>query len=116
MATTGTSFRDELESRAQTIRDAFGVRSPEDMLSAPLQRLDVSDRTIRELTAFNIEWHIIPSTALVPFDDSYLARMYARRSRDFDAAPYQELSVHHMLRASHQQVQGTIVGVETTQK
>jgi hypothetical protein len=42
--------------------------------------------------------------------------MYARRSSDFDKAPYQELSVHQTLMASHRQVQGTIVGVETTQK
>jgi hypothetical protein len=78
MPTVGTAFRDELEARAGVIRETFGVPAGEDLVSGPLQGLDVGDDVIRRLGAFNIEWHIIPSTALVPFDDAYLARMYAR--------------------------------------
>lgn len=116
MPTAGTAFRDELEARAHTIRETFGLSSREDLVSAPLERLDLADDVIRRLQPFNIEWHVIPPTSLIPFDAAYLARMYPHRSFDFDDAPYQELSAHQMLEASHQQVQGTIVGIETTQK
>ena len=116
MPTAGTAFRDELEARARIIKETFGLPVREDLVSAPLGRLDLGDDAVSRLRAFNIEWHVIPSTLLVPFDAAYLARMYALRSRDFDDAPYEELSAHQMLRASHQQVQGTIVGIETTQK
>lgn len=116
MATVDSAFRDELEARAQTIRETFGLSARVDLVSAPLDRVHIPDNTVRRLRAFNIEWHVIPSTTLVPFDDAYLRRMYPRRSHDFDEPLYEELSVHQMLMASHHQVQGAIVGVETTQK
>jgi len=116
MATTQTSFRDELESRARVIRETFGLGSRDDILAAPLRRLDVADDLAQRLRAFNIEWHIIPPSSLVPFDDSYLAKMYPMRSRDFRDAPYERQSVHDILSSAHGRIEGSIVGVETTQK
>jgi len=116
MPTTGTSLRDELEGRAQTIRDTFGLGSRDDFLAAPLERLDITDDVAKRLHAFNVEWHVMPPSSLVPFDDSYLARMYPLRSRDFRDPPYERLSVHEILSSAHRRVQGTIIGVESTQK
>jgi hypothetical protein len=113
---TRTSLRDELEARAQATRDAFGLGSREDLLAAPLERLDIADEVRQRLRAFNIEWHVIPPSSLVPFDESYLAKMYPLRSRDFSDPPYERRSVHEILSAAHRQIQGTIVGIETTQK
>jgi len=116
MTTTRTSLRDELDARAQTIRDTFGLGSRDEFLAAPLGRLDISDDVRQRLRAFNIEWHVIPPSSLVPFDESYLARMYPLRSRDFHEPPYERLSVHEILTSAHRRIQGTIVGVESTQK
>lgn len=40
----------------------------------------------RRLEDFNVEWHVIPPTSLVPFDAQYLAKMYPHRSRTFEEA------------------------------
>jgi hypothetical protein len=116
MPTTSTSFRTELESRAGVIRERFGLGSRDDFLADPLDRVDITDDVRQRLCAFNIEWHIIPPASLVPFDEAYLAQMYPLRSHDFLAAPYERLSVHEILSSAHRRIEGTIVGVETTQK
>jgi hypothetical protein len=116
MPTTRTSLRDELEPRAQAIRDTFGLGPREEFLAGPLERLDIADAVVERLRAFNIEWHVIPPASLVPFDDAYLTTMYPLRSVDFLEPAYERPSVHDILSAAHRAIQGTIVGVETTQK
>jgi hypothetical protein len=116
MPTSPTAFRDELELRAHKIRETFGLRSNEDLTTGALQRFDISEEVLTHLAAFNIEWHVVPSTSVVPFDDAYLAKMYPLRSKDFGEVPYEALSVRQMLAFAHARVQGMLVGIETTQK
>jgi hypothetical protein len=58
----------------------------------------------------------MPPASLVRFDDDYLEKMYPRRSRNFEDALYETASTRHALTLAHADVQGTLVGVETTQK
>jgi hypothetical protein len=96
--------------------DAFGLPPHTDLISAALERLDLSEEAARHLARFNIEWHVIPPASLVRFDDDYLATMYPRRSRNFEETPYQGISSRQVLTLAHAAVQGALVGVETTQK
>jgi hypothetical protein len=116
MPTSSSLLRDELEARAETLRAAFGLSSRDDLTSEPVGRADIPDDTIRSLASFNIEWHIVPPASLVPFDATYLATMYPGRSRHFEEHGYETASVRQTLEIAHQRVQGTIVGVETTEK
>jgi hypothetical protein len=116
MPTIATWLRDELEARAHRLKDAFGLPASVDLVSAPLAGLEMSDDVATHLARFNIEWHVVPAVSVVRFDDDYVARMYPRRSAVFDEALYETTSVRQALELAHQTVQGTIVGVETTQK
>jgi len=116
MRTSSTRLRDQVDAHAQHVREAFGLSSREDLTTRPLQQLDLDDDVTTRLAAFNIEWYVIPSSSLVPFDSGYLVKMYAHRSPAFDEARYEALSIRQMLESAHQRVQGTIVGIEATEK
>jgi hypothetical protein len=109
-------IRDDLEARAETLKNFFGISAREDLTATPLDRLQLSPEMAHHLGEFNIEWHVIPPASLVRFDDSYLARLYPLRSRDFERPGYEIPSVRQALGDAYGRIQGTIVGVETTAK
>jgi len=116
MRPTSTRLRDHVDAHAHRVREAFGLSSHEDLTTRPLQQVDLDDDVTTRLADFNIEWYVIPPSSLVPFDSEYLLKMYARRSPAFDEARYEALSIRQMLESAHQRVQGTIVGIESTEK
>jgi hypothetical protein len=108
----------EISEQENKIREFFGLSSDAILLNDDAILPDVTPQQAAHLKHFNIEWHVIPSEQAVPFDESYLNRLYPRRSLDF-AVSYQH---HHSqtlrdsLAAAHRRRQGVVVGVETTIK
>lgn len=107
---------DAFLGRVETLKTFFGLPAGADLISAALQRLELTEETAAHLAAFNVEWHVVPPLSLVPFDAAYLARLYPWRSRDVDQGGYETPSVRQALEHAHGRVAGTIVGVETTMK
>ena len=110
------TVRDQVEQRAEKLKDFFGLAVSEDLITTPLAKLVLSPEVAEHLAQFNIEWHLIPPANLIPLDDAYLARLYPMRSKDFDRALYETSSVRQALQDAHKHVQGKILGVETTAK
>lgn len=69
-----------------------------------------------ELTEFNLEWHLVPPAAVVPFDNVYIERLYPAAPSDFTAATVHPISPRDALAAGHRRYEGTYVAIETTQK
>jgi hypothetical protein len=68
------------------------------------------------LQRIHIEWHVVPSAAVVPFDDAYLDRLYPRRPADFESSRFHSRSVRSLMEFGHARHQGQLIGVETTMK
>ncbi|HAF15818.1 MAG TPA: hypothetical protein DCK99_19415 [Blastocatellia bacterium] len=79
-------------------------------------RFDLSAEVAQGLARFNIEWHVIPSAREVPLDDAYMARLYPDAPRDFSNEREHGPAYREHIIKGHQQYQGRVVGVETTQK
>jgi hypothetical protein len=111
-----TSMSDPLEERADKLREFFALAPNRDLIATDAQKPQLSPETTQALAHFHIEWHIIPAAEAVPFDDSYLARLYPAAPRDF-AKPHEHgASYRERLTAGHRQHQGRILGIETTPK
>lgn len=105
-----------LEERADKLREFFALEANRELISPEAAKLNFSPEMAQGLGHFHIEWHVIPSTDAVPFDDAYLARLYPMASRDF-AKPHEHgASYRERLNAGHRQHQGRVLGIETTQK
>jgi hypothetical protein len=105
-----------IEDRAAKYREFFNLSN--DAPIVPNGALDFeSNSTITEnLKRFNIEWHFVPATNAVPFDDAYIAKLYPTSHRLKHRLSSGERSVKHQLIKGHCRQQGTVIGVETTQK
>ncbi len=79
---------------------------------------DITPQMAEHLARFNIEWHVIPSTTVVPFNNIYVERLYPKRARDFAFSHQHQggVSLRDSLTAAHHRHQGKIIGVETTVK
>jgi hypothetical protein len=109
---------EELSKRENKIREFFGLAPETKLLEDDAVMPDVTPPMAAHLAQFNIEWHVIPSEKVVPFDDNYIKRLYPRRARDF-AFSHQHhggVSLRESLAAAHQRHQGKIIGIETTVK
>ena len=102
--------------RERKLREFFGLAPEIDLLSGQAAIPDLPPAMTEHLAQFNLEWHIIPSADAVPFDDSYVARLYPMRARDFAKPGYQIASCREALATGHRRHQGRIIGVETTLK
>ena len=115
-----------LEERRRALREFFSLADEVDLLSdnailpagADPNRDDEEgeEMVAAHLRRYHIEWHIIPSEAVVPFDSEYVARMYPTCGRDFARATGHLGSCQEALNIGHHRHQGLIVGVETTPK
>lgn len=105
-----------MEESAGRLREFFELGAHREITAVDARKLDLKSETAEGLKHFNLEWHIIPSADIVPVDDAYLARLYPRAPRDF-AKPHEHgPSYRDRLVKGHEQHQGRILGVETTQK
>jgi hypothetical protein len=105
-----------MEERAGRLREFFELGASQRMTAVDAARFDLKSEKAAGLDHFNIEWHIIPQADVVPVDDTYLARLYPLASRDF-ARPHEHgPSYRDRLVKGHEQHQGRVIGVETTQK
>jgi hypothetical protein len=107
---------DWTEERAGRLREFFELDTDAEMLAPADSKFELRPGVAESLSHFNIEWHIIPSAAALPLDDSYAARLYPSASRDFAKAREHAPSYRERIFEGHARQQGRIIGVETTRK
>jgi hypothetical protein len=109
---------EELKRRENKIREFFGLAPDVKLLEDDVRPPVITPQTAVHLARFNIEWHVVPSEKAVPFDDSYLEKLYPLRSKDFAFSHihHSGMSLRDMYAAAHRRHQGKIIGVESTVK
>ncbi|HYP30085.1 MAG TPA: hypothetical protein VE262_25495 [Blastocatellia bacterium] len=105
-----------MEDRIAKLREFFGLSNEAELLRRQAILPDLSDAVAENLSRHNIEWHIIPEAEAIPFDDEYARRLYPRCARTFSDARAHSTSCREFLSSGHRRHQGSILGVETTQK
>ena len=103
------------DERLEKLQDFFGLGPAGKTIAVP-EQLNLSPEATQGLADFNIEWHLIPAAEAVPLDDAYMARLYPSAPRNFDEKREHGPSSREEIIKGHQQHQGLVVGVETTQK
>jgi hypothetical protein len=102
--------------RAGRIRELFGLKADAELLAPGADEPESSEEAVEYLGHFRIEWHVIPRAEVLPLDDSYFSRLYARAPRDFTRKREHKPSYRDVLVRGHGRHQGRVVGVEVTQK
>lgn len=105
-----------LEQRASALRDAFKLGPDAQLLAPEVAEKELSRQAAEQLSRFNIEWHVIPSAAIVPLDEAYLARFYPMAPRGFAERRDHAQSYQEAIVTGHRKHQGHIIGVESIQK
>jgi hypothetical protein len=103
------------EERVERLREFFEAGADAAILAPDAAKFELPPQTLEGLAHFNIEWHVIPSTA-VALDDAYMARLYPLAPRDFTKEHEHGPSYREQLVKGHARHQGRIIGVETTIK
>jgi hypothetical protein len=98
------------------LRDFFELGGEKQLIAPEASEFDLPPEMAEGLARFNIEWHVIPATEALPFDDAYLARLYPLAPRDFTKPREHSPSYREQLSRGHHRHQGQIIGVETTRK
>ncbi|HEY0006272.1 MAG TPA: hypothetical protein VGB17_15940 [Pyrinomonadaceae bacterium] len=107
---------DWMEKEASRLREFFKLGPSTELLADGATKLELPQEMAEGLGHFNIEWHIIPTSDVLPLDDSYLARLYPLATRDFKRPHEHGPSYLERLIEGHRRHQGCIIGVETTAK
>lgn len=108
---------DWMQDRAERLREFFGLKADAKLTADDGGRIDPPAEVAEGLAHFNIEWHAVPSEEAVPLDDAYFARLYPTAPHDFSRArEHAAPSYRDRFTAGHAQLQGRVVGVETTRK
>jgi hypothetical protein len=107
---------DGLSARAEKLRETFQLAADAKLLTPDTAAPELPPEMVARLARFNIEWHIIPADAVVPFDDQYTARFYHMAPREFAQPREHAPSYRDVLAKGHSKHQGRVVGVETTPK
>jgi hypothetical protein len=102
--------------RTATLIQFFGLEASRELVAPEAARFELPPEMAEGLRHFNIEWHVIPSAAAVPFDDAYLARLYPSAPHDFTKQREHGRVYREELVNGHERHQGRIIGVETTIK
>jgi hypothetical protein len=105
-----------LHTRADAIRRFFELPAGAELLMPDVEALEWSAAMAAHVRDFNFEWHIIPASSSVPFDEQYRRRMYPTAPATFDVRGPHGCSTREFLVAGHQTHQGRMVAVETTAK
>src|SRR5882762_8264508 len=105
-----------LHMRADAIRRFFELPDGAELLMPAVEALDWSPAMAAHFRDFNLEWHIIPVSTSVPFDQQYRRRLYRTAPATFDVRDPHGWSNRELLVAGHHAHQGRMVAVETTTK
>jgi hypothetical protein len=110
-------MEDWMTERTERLREFFGLNADAKLTAGDGGRIDPPAEVVEGLAHFNIEWHAVPSEEAVPLDDAYFARLYPTAPHDF-ARPREHAAPSYRERftSGHAQLQGRVVGVETTAK
>jgi hypothetical protein len=107
---------DAMGKRADRLRDFFGLDARAVLNAPESPEFELPPGAAEGLGHFRIEWHVIPSAEVVPFDDAYAARLYPTAPRDMARGREQGASRRERMAEGHARHQGRVVGVEATQK
>ncbi len=105
-----------IEERVRKLRDFFELEGDAQLIAPESLKLDLRPEVAEGMSHFNIEWHIIPSEASLPLDDSYFMRLYPTASQNFKRGIELRASYRDRIITGHRQHQGLLIGVETTPK
>ena len=105
-----------LHTRAEAIRHCFDIPGSAELLMPHMKALDSSPAMAAHVRDFNLEWHIIPASTAVLFDEPYRWRMYPTAPATFEVRDPRGCSTRDLLVAGHGHHQGRMVAVETTIK
>lgn len=105
-----------LHTRADAIRRFFELPAGAELLMPDVETLEWSAAMAAHFRDFNLEWHIIPVSTSVPFDERYRRRLYRTAPATFDVRDPHGRSTRELLVAGHHAHQGRMVAVETTTK
>ncbi|HEV2800860.1 MAG TPA: hypothetical protein VGW12_10210 [Pyrinomonadaceae bacterium] len=105
------------EDRIEKLHHFFGFDTARPLVPQDAAaKFELRPEVEEGLRHFHIEWHVIPSAESLPFDNSYIARLYPSAPRDFTRTREHGHNYRQQLVAGHARHQGHIVGVETTLK
>jgi hypothetical protein len=107
---------DLIEESSKKQREFFELPRNTPLIAPEALKLELQPEMAEGLAHFNIEWHVIPGESALPLDDSYLARLYPRASRDFTKPREHSPSYRAQIITGHKLHQGHVIGVETTPK
>lgn len=102
----------ELTNRETRLKEFFRLDPATKLFNEDTLIPEIASQTDSHLKHFNIEWHLIPSEEVVPFDDQYIERLYPMRIRGF-GVKHHGINLRESLGAAHSRHQGKIIGVET---
>jgi hypothetical protein len=105
-----------LRTRAVAVRQYFGVGADAELLDSPTTRPSLTPTIADHFSILNLEWHVIPSAKVVPFDDRYSHRLYPTAQAPFYSGPSGGHSVRDRLACGHRLHQGRLVAIESTMK
>jgi hypothetical protein len=105
-----------IEERVRKLREFFQLRADAELIAGGAAKFESQPEVAEVLGHFNIEWHVIPSTEVLPLDDSYFTRLYPLAPRDFMKPGEHGASYRERLVGGHRRHQGLVIGVETTPK
>lgn len=98
------------------LSETFNLQDGPALLSPGVPAPDLDSHQLEQLKHFNIDWHIIPSSDVVPLDSAYFSRFFPMAPRGFEEPRDHSLSFRDVIVSGHAKHQGKIIGVETTQK
>jgi len=77
---------------------------------------ELSDEGRSAFAHYGLEWHVVPSEHVVPFDERYAQKMYPSAGPGFVAPLHHGASLFALLQAGHRRHMGQWIAVERTQK
>jgi hypothetical protein len=106
-----------IDERQNKLREFFEFDSQTELIPRQIvEQFSLSPNAAEHLEKHNIEWHVIPSSAVSIDTDDYRARFYPKLKFDAASRDYQKTSSYRAIMSGHQRHQGRIIGVETTIK
>lgn len=105
-----------MENRIGRMAKFFGLPVESKWMSDGTIVPEVSPKIAAHLDAFNIEWHVVPSSDVLPFDEAYCERMYPTRPAQFDSDKFHTKNIRNLMKAGHARHQGQVIGVERSIK
>jgi hypothetical protein len=105
-----------LRTCEDTLREYFDLSADAVLLDSPTRLPALTPIIADHFRSVNLEWHLIPSARVVPFDNRYCRRLYPTARTSFHSGLSDGHTVRDRLALGHRMHQGRIVAVESTMK